>query len=61
MTRAFAEVSLYSPLQEITAGEWSRLMGRASLVQTIDELSDSDRRLLLEARKEKEKRTSKKK
>lgn len=51
-TREFAKFSRFSPLREILPGEWSRLMGRASLVQTVDELPKSDQRLLLEAKKE---------
>lgn len=54
MTRAFAKFASFTPLREISVypGRWSELMNRASRAQTIEELSEPDRRLLLDAERE---------
>jgi len=54
MTRAFAKYSAFPPLREISAnpGLWSELMNRASRAQKIDDLSEFDRQLLLNAERE---------
>jgi hypothetical protein len=54
MTQAFAKYAYFAPLRDIAIypGQWSTLMNRASRAQTIDQLSESDRRLLLDAERE---------
>jgi hypothetical protein len=51
MTRLFAQYKDISPIMVISRdpGRWSELMNRASRAETPDELSESDRLLLLQA------------
>lgn len=51
MTQAFAKYRTYEPIASIARypGKWSELLNRASLAQTVDDLSEEDATMLADA------------